>query len=530
MSNKKLEENIKSVGTLSSIASLNVIASFVNIIIIVYYFGVSRELEIYFAALTLFQLAQKLSHSGFIGEVFIPYLVKFHNTYIFQSFVNSIINILILFCVALIVILYFSARPLMNLLIPGFSPDDISKALQIYVIVLPLLSLTILNSFFDAILQSRKRFGVAEMGIFIGQVCGVVILMLFVAKYKIYALLISFIIIPISRFIYASINIKDIYKNYRLELNWKDENISSSIKKITPFIGYTLVTQGVQLFMISIVSFLPQGSLAVLKYSQQIFNKISSITTGPIVTVSFVEFTEALRQSVSSYIKSFKKTFIYSLMLNIFLLVLFIISGKELLSLLFVRGSFSSNDANLLYYCLMVQIIGWPFIMYWVMAKKSLLAIHKTSLVNGILISYQIIFVTFVYLYSKVLGVIGVLLATSFTSFIFVFVYYQFQKKYLSFRFSNLDYSKMISILMIFCIGIVPVFLFKYLTQDALQTLFMNFYLFNAANIIIVLAIYFPTTFLMYKIFYVEEIHVFLSVLGNILRKMVGKIFTFSSA
>ena len=341
--------NIRSASELSLITTGNVIVSFANSLLIAYYFGVSRELEIYFAGTTLFQLTQKLSHSGFLGEVFIPYLIKFNDTNDYQYFVNSLINILVVFSVLLVLLLFLLASPLMHILIPGFSEVEISRATNFYKIVLPLLVITILNSFLGAILQARRKFGISEFSVFWGQLLGLLIFILFVSNFGILALLTSFIITPIIQFLLCSFFLKDIFRKYKLEIKWKEKNVRESISKIIPFIGYTLVTQGVSFAMTSIVSFLPQGSLAILKYAQQMFSKISLISTGPIVTVSFVEFSEAIKRSLTDYMVSFKKIFISSISLSLLITALFIIAGQELITLLFAHGRFNDENAAFLY-------------------------------------------------------------------------------------------------------------------------------------------------------------------------------------
>ena len=99
--------------------------------------------------------------------------------------------------------------------------------------------------------------------------------------------------------------------------------------------------------------------------------------------------------------------------------------------------------------------------IYWVMAKKSLLVIHKTEIVNIILIVYQIIFLLFVFLLSKVWGVIGILFATSVTSFIFVFVFSFYQKKYFNFAMNINDFKKLLTVIFIIMGGVVPSILFR---------------------------------------------------------------------
>jgi putative peptidoglycan lipid II flippase len=455
------KSNIKSIGLLSGVTTINVVLSFVNSLLIAFYFGVSKELEIYFAGVTLFQLAQKLSHSGFLGEVYIPYLVKLRGSDEYNKFINSILNILIVFCVFLVGILFLFAKPLMQILIPGFTEEEIEQAIKIYKIVLPLLSITIINSFFGAILQARRRFSVFEVGSFWGQLAGLILFISLVSKLGVLALLISFAIAPIIKFVYSSIILTDIYNNYKFEILWREKIIRESILKITPFIGYTIVTQGVLFVTISIVSFLPQGSLAILKYAQLMFSKISLISTGPIVTVSFVEFSEAIKQSMKTYLTSFRKVFYLSISLSLFIAALFVISGQELIALLFAHGKFTDDDASFLYLGILVQTLSWPFMIYWVLAKKSLLVIHKTELVSVVLIVYQFVYIFFVFVLSKFWGVIGVLFATTVTSFIFVFVYYYFQKKYFNLKMKSIDLKKLMYILFILLGGVVPTVIIK---------------------------------------------------------------------
>jgi putative peptidoglycan lipid II flippase len=519
----KKKGNIRSIGTLSIITTGNVLISFMNTILLAYYFGVSRELEIYLAGVTLFRVMQKLSQSGFLGEVYIPYLVKLSGTKHYQDFVNSIINILLLFCIFLFVMLFLFSKPLMQMLIPGFSSADTSLAIRFFRIILPLLILTIMNSFFVAILQARREFNIPEIGSFLGQLTGILLFILLVSNMGIKALLISFMITPIIRFIFCSFYLKDHFYKYRLVIKWKNKLIKESILKITPFIGYTIMTQGVQFVMISIVSFLPQGSLAILKYAQNMFNKISLITTGPIVTVSFVEFSESIKNSINQYLSSFKKFLFSTISLSLLIAALFIISGQELITLLFVRGKFTTNDASIIYLGIVVQTLSWPFLIYWVLAKKSFLVIHKTNLVTILLTFHQFIHILLIYAFSRIWGVIGVLVATSSTSFIFVFVYYYFQRKYFSFKMYRVDFIRLFKILFIIMGGVIPAVVIKQYLIDLsvigdTPIIFQQF-----AIITLTLLVYCLFIIPFYKLIRVKELDYSISIIQTFILNKIKK-------
>ncbi|MBU1145319.1 MAG: polysaccharide biosynthesis C-terminal domain-containing protein [Firmicutes bacterium] len=501
----------KSVGILSNVTFLNVLFSFFNSLLIAYYFGVSRELEIYFAALTLFQLAQKLSHSGIISEVFIPYFVKYADTPFYYKYANSLISIFILIGILLIIMLIFLAKPLMSFLIPGFSTEDISNSTVIYIYVLPLLPIVIVNSIFDAILQARKRFGITEGGILVSQIIGLCLFLLLVGSLNIYALLISFMCAPIVRIVFVSTQIRDVIKNFRFELNLKDEEVTSSLFKITPFIGYTFITQGVIFFTTSIVSFLPQGSLAILKYSQNIFDKMSRITTGPIVTVAYVELSEAINSSLEKFARLFKSVYSYALPVSLIVISLILLGNEELLSIIFVRGKFSQGDANILYYCLLVQSFSLPFAIYSVMSRKSFISVHKTTLANIFMILHQVIYIALVYFLAERWGIIGVLLSTSFTYFFMTFIYYLMQRKIFAFKYSWNEIKKILSIVAIIILGIMPIIIFRFIINE--YFLLKEPVYLTAVAIFLYYLMFLSFTILLSKIFHVEEIYkLYLSV------------------
>ncbi len=137
--------------------SLKFIASLLGLlysILQVRYFGASRLIEIYFAAQSLVYLVMSLTQSGQLAEVFLP---EYHRLNTIEKGLgykglNVVINRMLLYGGALLILLFFLAPYLIQLLVPGFSTDEKEFAVLIFRILLPVLCLVLANSFYITVL------------------------------------------------------------------------------------------------------------------------------------------------------------------------------------------------------------------------------------------------------------------------------------------------------------------------------------------------------------------------------------------
>ena len=150
---------------LFSLKLLTSLLGLIYSILQVRYFGVSRLIEIYFAAQTLVYLVTSLTQSGHLAEVFLPEYHKLEAIKKGLGFkgLNIVINRMFLFGTLILSIVFIFTPFFIDLIVPGFTDEDKSQASLMFRVLIPYLYFQILNSFFITILNAEKKFGKAEI-------------------------------------------------------------------------------------------------------------------------------------------------------------------------------------------------------------------------------------------------------------------------------------------------------------------------------------------------------------------------------
>ncbi len=122
--------------------------------------GASREADIYWAAFVLPDFLNYLLAAGALSIVFIPifsgYLVEGRPHRGWEAF-SVIANFVGGACLLALVALSLGARPLVEVVAPGFSPEEIDSLTRLTRIMLPAQFFHIVGGLLSAVLQARDR-------------------------------------------------------------------------------------------------------------------------------------------------------------------------------------------------------------------------------------------------------------------------------------------------------------------------------------------------------------------------------------
>ncbi|MGA2070539.1 MAG: lipid II flippase MurJ [Sedimentisphaerales bacterium] len=287
----------RSIGTLTVLNIAGAVISVANSVVVAQFFGTGREVEIYFAASTLQTLILSLTQSGQIGEIFLPVyhrLRQASGVKVAQQAFSAILNWMLLFVFALALAMWLSASFFLRMLVPGFGADDQASGVIMFRWILPLLCIQVVFSLVQTLANAEKWFGRPESVAVGARLCIVISILLLAPSMGIWAMVVSMWISQSFQFLGYVWMLYRMGYRYSFVFSGREFSAWSIFRKMAVTFLYVGSTQIYQFGFNAGVSLLPQGTYAVFKYVQQLYEKTMVVLAVPISTVFFTHFSEAL--------------------------------------------------------------------------------------------------------------------------------------------------------------------------------------------------------------------------------------------
>ena len=157
-------------------------------------FGTTRAIEVFFGAQSVIYLITSLSQTGQLSEVMLPEYIRLkalHGPTVASKALSVVLCRIALFMGLAIGIAYAISPLLVQLFVPGFNELERAETDSILRAMLPLTFITLLNSFFNTILNAERVFGRAEITSVVNGMISVVALALFHNRMGVTILVIS---------------------------------------------------------------------------------------------------------------------------------------------------------------------------------------------------------------------------------------------------------------------------------------------------------------------------------------------------
>ncbi|MGY0392431.1 murein biosynthesis integral membrane protein MurJ [Bizionia sp. KMM 8389] len=171
------------------------------------------------------------------------------------------------------------------------------------------------------------------------------------------------------------------------------------------------------------------GSIAALNYGMKIpafFTTIFIIALGNVLLPYFSKLT------IDNPQKSFKTLYMLNKWLFISIMSIMIMASifsKEIISILFERGSFTSNDTLVVADIQIIYLIGVPFIICGNLFVKFLTSINKNAFMAYVSLGSMIINIILDFILMKWIGLIGIALCTTIIQVLKIAIFYNYTNK-----------------------------------------------------------------------------------------------------
>ncbi len=362
-----------------------------------------------------------------------------NNKEIIEKSFNNLYKIVFLIALIFTFIITFYKNEVIGILLPGFEGLKKSKAENIALIIFPVIIFKSLLTLYQPLYNSLRKFIFPVLAQAIVSLA--IILSIFFPVYNsdlIYNLSFGLTIGNIIIFFVMaaginSLGIKFTFSEFKLDDITKKILINCASISVLVFIN--------QIYLYSrnlFASNYGEGSISSLAYAATISSAISSMVFGAVFSILLNDLSsnyskEKMNETKTSYINTYLSLFFIFCPLVIFL----IINGKEVLSVLYLRGNMTGEDVSKIltpFYWEALAILPW---IAFIVPTSLFLATKKFKLLTVLGSVVYLIGILLNYLFSNAFGYYGISIATFFTYSIYGIMLAFFATKFLG-KFDNL--------------------------------------------------------------------------------------------
>ena len=350
---KSVSQNTRSIGIMTILGIVNGILGVAYSVILARLFGLSRGLEVYFAAFTLVNTFGGLTQSNQLADIYLPLYHRLvasnDKKYAFKTF-SITLNYITLAFIPLTLILWFAGFFLIKIVVPGFNSEDHILGMTMFRVIIATTYLNVINPFLSVVLNAEKQYGNPEFVNVLSNVFRIALTLVLSAYWGVWAVAISLVLWTASRTIGYFILLYRIgYRHYwRIHLEGYKPSILFRNIYSTTFSQIAL--QGYFIALNAGLSFLPQGFYGIYKYVQSFFDGVSAIILWPINRVFYTSFSKAFNESKASLKLLLDNAYSRTFAIIAFFNVIFISIAKPLLSILWLGKKFDASSIDNAYY------------------------------------------------------------------------------------------------------------------------------------------------------------------------------------
>lgn len=317
--------------------------------IILYYFGLSKETDAFFAALSIPMMVTGILESQ-VPNVLIPVFketIEKNGKHTSWELLSNTLTLSTILLSGLSLLGMVSTIGLMPIQIPGLNKETVSLSINLSLILYWLLPIRGICAILSSISFVYHRYLLPSSTRFINN-CSTILIILFLREgIGIYAVAIGFIIGGVSQIFLLIMGMRANGFTYRFMCKGRDSKLRQMLKLLVyPMLGDLLGGSKV-LIENFLASFLGTGSISVLRYASRIVEAISGVLLGGVVTpmlplVSHYVSRNDLDRMKETLLNGAKILIFISLPICIWLIMM----AKPLLILFFARGQFSIEDTK----------------------------------------------------------------------------------------------------------------------------------------------------------------------------------------
>lgn len=403
------------------------ILGFLREIVIAKLFGATRLVDIYVAAFTIPDILFFLLSGGALSSAFIPVYTQYMtqgNKEEAREILSSLTSLLFLALLAMIGLAEIFAYPLVKMVVPHFSYEDLTYCVFLTRLMLPSVMFFILGGIFIGVAYSHQQFFIPTMS---GVIYNIFIILggLFLGPtLKVTGLSVGVVVGAfIGNFLLQLWYILRIGVKPSFRMNYRHPGVRRVFIVMLPIIFSLSVSQLTVVINRVLASGLGEGAIAGLNYANRlnqlplgIFGQALGIAVFPTLSALAAEGKlEELKRTSSLAIRTL-------FFLNIPSAILFILFGIPIVQFVYERGVFSHQDTLMTAPILAFYAIGLPALSASQIVNRTFYSLQDsiTPLFSGV--ASVVLCAVLNVLFVEPFGVKGLAFASSISAYFNLFL------------------------------------------------------------------------------------------------------------
>ena len=287
---------LNSIGLLTVLNVAGFVGTLLYSILVAYFFGTSRGVQVFFAASGLQVSVLALSQTGQLSELFLPIYHRIREEagkaqalIAFSVIINWVIVLASIGGAAL----WLISGVLAQLRVPGFSGDEINLCANMFRAMLPALLLQVFCSFAVTVGNAERMFGRPETAGLAGRIVSLLLVLLLAGSVGPWALVIAFWGNQIVVAAGLVLILRSIGLRHRLTLGSPFLSFRELVRGLSWSVSNTLFLQLWAFAFDAALSHVPGGGFAIYKYVNTLAQKAKGVVLRPVSVVLFTDFSEA---------------------------------------------------------------------------------------------------------------------------------------------------------------------------------------------------------------------------------------------
>lgn len=332
----------KSVRNLYVIGIIGSLCSLWNNMLMAQYFGTGPGIEAFFAAMALNGIMRKIAQSGYLMDIFLPNYFQVRKDSGREEAFRMISVLVNQFFLAGIVIsgVFLAFAPyFIDLMVGGFDAGARAAAVHFFYWIAPLMPITVSMVVVRHMLNAEKLFAKIETVSVIGNLVSVTCILTFHNLLGVKVMVLNTFFIEALQFSNAAYYLRKLGYKHRFELRSPHIPMREILLKLSSTSGYLVSVLLLDFTLSNLLSSLPQGTYAVYRYGERVFQRANSLILTPVTTVLKVAINESVASAREASIALVGKAVHFGILSSLGVFFAFLICGTDAVQFLF-RGRF----------------------------------------------------------------------------------------------------------------------------------------------------------------------------------------------
>lgn len=412
-----MKKSIKTVGFMFLMILLSKLMGQGREMLIAQLYGSSGAAEAFYGVSALPLNLFDIVFASAVSSAFIPV----YNTYLEKDgakegdrFASAFLNVILIGSVVLTGVLVFFASDLVTLMAGGLLGNVRELAIELLIIMLPVIVFASLAFSFVGLLQSKGEFGIPAAMSLVSN--GIVILYLFFLndRFGINGLAVSLVVGWILQFaIQVPVAVK---KGFHYQPVLRHEGLKTVVKLAIPVMVGTWIQPISTIINNAFASGIPHG-LSTLNWANKLYLIVSSVFTVSLTNYIFPRLSkQSVQEDSQAYNNTLRVSFSLIVAVLIPITVLMLAFKTPIIEIVYKRGEFTDYDLYLTSGAFFYYSLGIPFYGLLDLLNKAYYA-RKQMLVPSITAGIAILLnVGLSFVLKNVMASFGLALATSLTA------------------------------------------------------------------------------------------------------------------